>query len=236
MIVCGEVEGEPEGHVEAEGRLAAVGDECRDRSDGDVDVRWSWRYRLHCRWLGCTDHVSSVLPDSIDHYYRFEFFILQFLSCPIEENFRWSLHSPDGVAPSWMVGVSASVNLPLHHKVGSCLLARLSSGTDSPGWSRKKGCKTVVLCVCSVGRDMLLTVLATTVRNFLKWKDMMHWIPHDMGNCGWLYITWTDTNWKDLEPVGTTLNERSNLSEINWLCVIFLVRIKCIVSYCFFCM
>jgi len=31
--------------------------------------------------------------------------------------------SPDGVAPSWMVGVSASVNLPLHHKVQSSLLA-----------------------------------------------------------------------------------------------------------------
>jgi len=27
------------------------------------------------------------------------------------------LVSPDGVAPSWMVGVSASVDLPLHHKV-----------------------------------------------------------------------------------------------------------------------
>jgi len=30
---------------------------------------------------------------------------------------RWALLSPDGVAPSRMVGVSASVNLPLHHKV-----------------------------------------------------------------------------------------------------------------------
>jgi len=30
---------------------------------------------------------------------------------------RWALVSPDGVAPSFMVGVSASVNLPLHHKV-----------------------------------------------------------------------------------------------------------------------
>jgi len=27
------------------------------------------------------------------------------------------LVSPDGVAPSWMVSVSASVDLPLHHKV-----------------------------------------------------------------------------------------------------------------------
>jgi len=30
---------------------------------------------------------------------------------------RWALVSPDGVVPSWMVDVSASVNLPLHHKV-----------------------------------------------------------------------------------------------------------------------
>jgi len=30
---------------------------------------------------------------------------------------RWALVSPDGVVPSQMVGVSASVNLPLHHKV-----------------------------------------------------------------------------------------------------------------------
>jgi len=28
---------------------------------------------------------------------------------------RWALVSPDRVAPIWMVGVSASVNLPLHH-------------------------------------------------------------------------------------------------------------------------
>jgi len=38
-----------------------------------------------------------------------------------------------------MVGVSAIVNLPLHHKV-----QKFSSGTGSPGWSRKKGGKTVV--------------------------------------------------------------------------------------------
>ena len=47
---------------------------------------------------------------------------------------------PDGVAPSQMVGVSASVNLPLHHKV-----QKFSSGAGSPGWSRKKGRKTVVV-------------------------------------------------------------------------------------------
>jgi len=30
---------------------------------------------------------------------------------------RWALVSPDGVAPSRMIRVSASVNLPLHHKL-----------------------------------------------------------------------------------------------------------------------
>jgi len=38
--------------------------------------------------------------------------------------------------------VSASVNLPLHHKV-----QKFSSGTGSPGWSRKKGREMVVVVV-----------------------------------------------------------------------------------------
>jgi len=54
----------------------------------------------------------------------------------------WALLSPDGVAPSRMVGVSASVNLPLNHKV-----QKFRSGTGSPGWSRKKGRKMVVVVV-----------------------------------------------------------------------------------------
>jgi len=54
---------------------------------------------------------------------------------------RWALVSPDEVAPSRMVSVSASVNIPLHHKV-----QKFSSGTGSPGWSWKKGRKTVVVC------------------------------------------------------------------------------------------
>ena len=53
---------------------------------------------------------------------------------------RWALVSPDGVAPSWTVSMSAAVNLPLHHKV-----QKFSSGTGSSGWSRKKGRKTVVV-------------------------------------------------------------------------------------------
>jgi len=55
---------------------------------------------------------------------------------------RWAPVSPDKMAPNRMVGVSASVNLPLHHKV-----QKYSSGTGSPGWSRKKGRKTVAVVV-----------------------------------------------------------------------------------------
>jgi len=55
---------------------------------------------------------------------------------------RLALVSPDGVVPSRMVGVSASVNLPLYHKV-----QKFCFGTGSPEWSWKKGGK-VVVCVC----------------------------------------------------------------------------------------
>jgi len=60
---------------------------------------------------------------------------------------RWALLRPDGVSPSQMVGVSASVNLPLHHKV-----QRFSSGTGSPGWSQKRSLKR--LWYISVTSDM----------------------------------------------------------------------------------
>ena len=55
---------------------------------------------------------------------------------------RLALVSPDEVAPSRMVGVSASVNLPLHQK--------FSSGTGSTGWYQKKGHKTVAMEVVVV--------------------------------------------------------------------------------------
>jgi len=53
---------------------------------------------------------------------------------------RCALVSPAGVAPSRIVSMSASVNLALHHKV-----QKLSSGTGSPGLSRKKGRKMLVV-------------------------------------------------------------------------------------------
>ena len=58
----------------------------------------------------------------------------------------------DGVAPSRMVSASASVNIPLHHKV-----EKFSSGTGSPGWSWKKGRKTVV-CVAFIVLDLVSSV------------------------------------------------------------------------------
>jgi len=63
----------------------------------------------------------------------------------------WALvTSPDGVAPIQMVGVSASVDLPLHHKV-----QKFSSGTGSTGWFQKKGRKTVVV-VCGTVNECVL--------------------------------------------------------------------------------
>jgi len=58
------------------------------------------------------------------------------------EWWRWALLSTDGVARSRMVDVSASINLPLHHKV-----QKFSAGTGSPRWSQKNGCKMVVVVV-----------------------------------------------------------------------------------------
>jgi len=65
------------------------------------------------------------------------------------------LVSPDGVAPSRMVDVSASVNLPLHHKV-----QKFFSGTGSPGWSRKKDLKMVVYVV-HTRIQSILTAIST---------------------------------------------------------------------------
>ena len=58
---------------------------------------------------------------------------------------RWVLVSSDRLAPSRMISVSAAVNLPLHNKI-----QKFSSGTGSPGWSRKKGCKTAVVVVIQI--------------------------------------------------------------------------------------
>jgi len=63
---------------------------------------------------------------------------------------RWVLVRPDGVAPSQMVSVSASVNL------------LFSSGTGSPGWSQKKDHKTVVVVVVLLNFVFHFTFMLTS--------------------------------------------------------------------------
>jgi len=56
-----------------------------------------------------------------------------------------ALVSPNAVTPNRIVGMSASVNHQLHHKV-----QKFSSGTSSSWWSQKKGRKMVVVWVVVV--------------------------------------------------------------------------------------
>ena len=110
---------------------------------------------------------------------------------------RWALVSPDGVAPSQMVGVSASVNLPLHHKV-----QKFCSGTGSLGWSRKKGCKTiecVCVCVCATplcSEHLIIPIKfgANKINNlaFCLWSQTrpLHSISHSYGHF-YAVLFWT---------------------------------------------
>jgi len=67
---------------------------------------------------------------------------------------RWALVSLDGMAPSRMVHVCASVNVPWHHKV-----QKFSSGTGSPGWSRKKGREMVLV----IGKNNMHIAVKITI-------------------------------------------------------------------------
>jgi len=82
---------------------------------------------------------------------------------------RWAL---DGVAPSRMVCVSASVNLPLHHKV-----QKFSSDTGSPGGPRKRAIKQ--LCVCATCTSYRVRATST-----LCVKKTRHYnIVHNFAKC-----------------------------------------------------
>ena len=86
---------------------------------------------------------------------------------------RWALVSPNAVAPSRMVNVSASVDLPLHHRV-----QKFSSGTGSPGWYRKKGHKTVVVWCGKLTTAQFFTMHHRTqtylAHDRMKWS--IHWL------------------------------------------------------------
>ena len=90
------------------------------------------RHKLNCYF--------SLRPQLQRCSFQSETLSLQLFICvpglTIFSRWRWALVGPDGVAPSRMVSMSASVNLSLHHKV-----QKLSFGTGSPGWSRKRAVK-----------------------------------------------------------------------------------------------
>ena len=68
-----------------------------------------------------------------------------------------------------MVCVSASVNLPLHHKV-----QKFSSGTGSPGWSQIKGRKMVVVLWWSGNDHELQNNAVTQGISSLFWQSVMY--------------------------------------------------------------
>jgi len=94
--------------------------------------------------IGLLVHLDTVWVMFVDQRHGLKFTVSGGEYCKVVGAvggwWRWALVSPDAVAPSRIVCVSASVNFPLHHKV-----QKFSSGTGLPGWSRKKGCKTVVV-------------------------------------------------------------------------------------------
>jgi len=65
--------------------------------------------------------------------------------------------------------VSASVNLPLHHKV-----QKFSSGTGAPGWSRKKGRKTVVVWCGGGGMLKWVSPFRLCSNNKWQWQIWTH--------------------------------------------------------------
>ena len=64
---------------------------------------------------------------------------------------RWALLSLDGVAPSRRVGVSATVNLPLHHKV-----QKFSNGTGSPSGPGKRAVKQLIFKKLTTDKNVVV--------------------------------------------------------------------------------
>jgi len=124
---------------------------CQVQNSLCIQVLWTWTH-VYVRHMLLPIRLSSVctahapysaswnFPQCVYAIYAFSALTLLVgrqeghLACKKVGWWRWALVSPDGVAPSRMVSVSASLNLPFHHKV-----QKFSSGTGSPRWSRKKG-------------------------------------------------------------------------------------------------
>ena len=84
---------------------------------------------------------------------------------------RWALVSPDGVAPSRMVSVSVSVNLPLHHKVHSLL------APAHPGGPRKRAVKRFWLWCGGCKKMFWQLTLPQSTKEMINLLicDTIHW-------------------------------------------------------------
>ena len=87
---------------------------------------------------------------------------------------RWALVSLDGVAPSPVVGVFASVNLPLYHKVQSLLL-----GPAHPGGPGKRAVKWLWVVVVDIATDSISNSIMTADL-LLEYYYFYH---HDYHSC-----------------------------------------------------
>ena len=71
-----------------------------------------------------------------------------------------------------MVSVSASVDLPLHHKV-----QKFPSGTGSPWWSWKKAIKRLWWCGMFTTTKIRNGTVHLCVVNFLQCFNALDWMP-----------------------------------------------------------
>ena len=100
-----------------------------------------WRYILHSgSFLWYADGAGNTVEENSSVFSLVAFSALTLLG---GRKVIRPVKMGDGGGGHWLVQMEwhpASVNLPLHHKV-----QKFYSGSGSPGWSRKKGRKTVVV-------------------------------------------------------------------------------------------
>ena len=112
---------------------------CHDRQLPTITPQSDMIQLDHC------DLHSACRAQSYHHHNRLWPFFWDHPGEPVPEENLWTLWCKGRLTEADTLTMRLGVvNLPLHHKV-----QKFSSGTGSPGLSRKKGRKTVVcVCVC----------------------------------------------------------------------------------------
>jgi len=131
---------------------------------------WTWKthgiLRKFCATSGKTDFALWVQPASSNPYLVKCISALTLLAgrqeghpaCKKWEGWwRWALVRPDGVAPSRMVGVSASVNPPLHHKV--------QKFCSAPAWNDPWYMKIITYTFCCNNLWKIIIMLWKSLEN-----------------------------------------------------------------------